>query len=58
MTSTEFYTYFKSLLLLCYGILLSDNNQTQLNKELELNIQDLVQIVNAEDRVNHSRSKW
>lgn len=57
MTSTYFYTYFKSLLLLCFGILLSDINQIQLNKEFEFNIWDLVQIVNAEDTVNHSKGK-
>lgn len=57
MTSTYFYTYFKSLLLLCFGILLSDINQIQLNKEFEFNIWDLVQIVNAEDIVNHSKGK-
>lgn len=57
MTSTYFYTYFKSLLLLCFGILLSDINPIQLNKEFEFNIWDLVQIVNAEDTVNHSKGK-
>lgn len=57
MTSTYFYMYFKSLLLLCFGILLSDINQIQLNKEFEFNIWDLVQIVNAENMVNHSKGK-
>lgn len=57
MTSTYFYTYFKSLLLLCFGTLLSDIKQIQLNKEPESNIWDLVQIADAEDKVNHSKSK-
>lgn len=57
MTTTYFYTYLKSLLLLCFGILLSDVNQTELKKEFESNIWDLVQTMNAEQKVNNSKGK-